>query len=598
MLSPKKTSIQQRYVKTIVMLVLAFFILLATGTAILEIFRLNTHVRQELTQQATNNIEKVELRLSYLIQNLQAFAASSLAINSLIDTAGRTSYLPNAIEDLARMKELHTIIMFDFSGKPIHSNTKTLPEWFTLQSVQPAISVAKMNILFNSQRGTFLVIVPISYYATPQGGIAAEISLTTILSENIGNKDYYYQFFVGRDWQFANRLIDGKVIGVTAMPPAQSILNPFQFSLRISQLKTTAMRPIISTLYEMLYLGLAGIIASVFIAWRVGKKLAQPIVTLTDRVRQDIHPCGPIGTHDELEILAKTFDENTRNLLDAKNQLELHVHERTAQLEDKTRQLQEQHQELEKVNQSLTQANTELKYIDKLKDEFISTVSHELRTPLTSIRGTLGLIAGGVVSNDHERHNELINIALANSERLTALISDLLDMQKFSAGMVELQRATISVDDLLRHAISGSLGYADQFKVHLVYQQATARDLWVHADAHRIRQVLDNLISNAIKYSPAGSSVEVFAEPKNNMIRISVRDHGPGIPDKFKSVIFEKFTQVDSTDQRARSGTGLGLSICKDIITAHQGEINFENMPDNGTLFWFELKADIAAEAV
>lgn len=587
----QKTSIQQRFVKTIVILILAFFILLATGTAILELLRLGIHANKELSQHAANNIEKIELRLSYIIQSLEAFAGSSLAINSLVDTAGRTSYLPNAIEDLSRMKEIQTIIMFDFSGKPIFSNVKTLPAWFTLQTIRPAISISKMNLIFNQQRGTFLVVIPIKYYDTPQGGIVAEISLTAILSENIRNSEYHYLFSVGRNWQYANRALDGNVISVTAVPPGQSILYPFDLRLQVSQSKKIAMQPVISTLYEMIFLGLTGIIAAVLIARQVGKKLAQPIITLTERVRRDIHPCGPIGTGDELEILAGTFDNNTRILIDAKNQLESHVRQRTAELEEKTRQLRQQHRELEKVNQSLTQANTELKYIDKLKDEFISTVSHELRTPLTSIRGTLALITAGVVNGDTDKENELINIALANSERLTDLISDLLDMQKFNAGMVELHRVNISVCDLLRNAVRGSQGYADQFQIRLDFLETAAADLWINADAHRARQVLDNLISNAIKYSPAGSPVEVYAEPKQHRVRICVRDHGAGIPEGFTNVIFEKFTQVDSSDQRSRNGTGLGLSICRDIIAAHHGDIGFDNMPDGGALFWFEIDA-------
>lgn len=568
---------------------LAFFILLASGTAILELIRIGVLVEKQLSQHAKNKIEKLELRLTYVIQSLNAFANSSLAINSLIDTAGRTSYLPNAIEDLARMKEIQTVIMFDFSGKPIHNNNKILPPWFNLATINPAISISKTNILFNEQRGTFLVVIPISYYDTPQGGIAAEISLTSILSENIGTSNYHYRFLIGQDWQYTNREINENAITTITTPQKFSILKPFDLRLEVSLARTKAMQPVISTLYEMLFLGIAGIIAAVLIASQVGKKLAQPILTLTQRVRNDIHPCGPIGTNDELELLATTFDEYTHNLIEAKSQLESRVHERTAQLEKKTQQLQSQHKELQNINQSLTQANTELKYTDKLKDEFISTVSHELRTPLTSIRGTLGLIAGGALHNNPEKHDELIQIALTNSERLSNLISDLLDMQKLSAGKLELQLETISVTTLLKNAIKGSDGYAQQYNVILNHIPDNNDNYYIYADHHRLRQVLDNLLSNAIKYSPANSCVDIFTESKPAKVRICIRDYGAGIPAEYKDIIFEKFTQVDATDQRSRDGTGLGLSICRDIIAAHKGEIGFTNMPEGGALFWIEM---------
>ena len=590
MIFGRKSSIQNRFVKTIAALFFSFFILLIVGTYVLELFRTSAFVKNDLRVNAENKIEKIELRLSYIIQSLEAFATSSLAINSLIDTAGRTSYLPNAIDDLARIKEVKTLIMFDFAGKPIQSNISGRPDWFNLDNIRPAISISKKNLIFNKISNSMLIVIPISYYDTPQGGIVAEIDLIDILNQDLDNNLYQYHFTINNDWQYTNREIEPDTITAHARPLTESLLYPFNFELHLSQTRKSAMNPVTSTLFEMLFIGLAGIFVTVIFAAQAGKRLAQPIITLTERVRMDIHPCGPVGTDDELEILASTFDENTKNLLTAKNELESRVQVRTAQLEEKTQQLQLQHEKLEKVNRSLNQANSELKYLDKLKDEFISTVSHELRTPLTSIHGTLGLIHGGAVDGDQTKSRELIKIAMQNSERLSQLISDLLDMQKFAANKFDLKLDHISVNELIQNAISGSQGYAQGYSITLNYLAKAGDDYNLMADAHRLRQVMDNLISNAIKYSPQAGHVDIFTEHRAGKIRICVRDYGEGIPEQYQTIIFEKFTQVDSTDQRARSGTGPGLSICKDIISAHHGQIGFENMPDGGALFWFELE--------
>lgn len=582
-------NIQKRFIKTIVILLLSFFLLLITGTYVIELYRIGNDVNKDLKKEANNSLEKIELRLSYIIQGLENFANSSLAINSLIDTSGRTSYLPQAIEELARTDEIQTVIMFDFSGKPIESNINTMPDWFKLENFRAAISVAKNHIIFDKNTGSFLITIPISYYNTPQGGIITEVKFNNILHKILSNDSYYYKLISGNDWHYINRETSDNLITTQAQPSVKSLLYPFDLILKISQSRATAMQPVLSTIYEILLIGLAGIILATITAAQVGKKLAKPIITLTERVRNDIHPCGPIGTNDELEILAKTFDENTKNLLTAKNELETRVELRTAQLQEKTQQLQKQHKELENANKSLNDVNKELQYLDKLKDEFISTVSHELRTPLTSIRGTLGLIEGGAIDNDPDKKHELLSVAVKNSERLSQLISDLLDMQKFAAGKIELELSEVSINKLLHESVISSQGYADTYGIKLIYEPSKS-DYIIQADQHRLRQVMDNLISNAVKYSPKDSHVDIFTTQHNQSIKICVRDYGEGIPESQRSRIFEKFTQVDSTDKRAKSGTGLGLSICKDILKVHNGSIDFENMPDGGTLFWFELQ--------
>jgi PAS domain S-box-containing protein len=231
---------------------------------------------------------------------------------------------------------------------------------------------------------------------------------------------------------------------------------------------------------------------------------------------------------------------------------------------------------------------TERVKTERMKSEFISTVSHELRTPLTSIRGSLGLLAGGLAGELPAQVKSLIDIAHKNSERLIRLVNDILDMEKIEAGKMEFALAPTRLIPLLHQAIEGNRAYAEQFGV--VYELSDALpDVDVNLDADRWQQVLSNLLSNAAKFSPAGDRVILSATGDGERVRITVSDHGSGIPAQFQSHIFEKFSQADSSDTRKKGGTGLGLSITKAIVEQMGGRIGFESQPDVLTTFWVEF---------
>ena len=239
----------------------------------------------------------------------------------------------------------------------------------------------------------------------------------------------------------------------------------------------------------------------------------------------------------------------------------------------------------------LIQDITEHKKLDEIKNEFVSSVSHELRTPLTSIKGSLGLLAGGAMGVIPEKAQEILNIAYQNSERLNLLINDLLDMQKLQSGKVEFQMRPLVIKDLIIRALSANQGYADKYKVHFSWDPSEADEVTVNGDEHRLLQVFANLLSNAIKFSPPGEEVKISTSIVNRRVRVSVSDNGAGIPIEFKRHVFERFSQADSTDSKGKSGTGLGLAITKEIIERHNGVIGFENMPQSGAMFYFELPA-------
>ncbi len=233
---------------------------------------------------------------------------------------------------------------------------------------------------------------------------------------------------------------------------------------------------------------------------------------------------------------------------------------------------------------------TERRILDRLKDEFISTVSHELRTPLTSLRAALGLL-NGALEDRPEKSQQMLEIALSNTDRLTRLINDIVDLERISSGKNELHLDLADAEDLLRGAIektsdeSPALAGKIRSKVRYTADRVSA---W--CDRERIVQVLCNLLSNAIKFSALAEEIEISAHAlEDQMVLFKVRDRGIGIPADRLEHVFDRFRQGDGSDSRALGGTGLGLAICRSIVTLHGGRIWAISLPGKGTTVHFTL---------
>jgi PAS domain S-box-containing protein len=233
---------------------------------------------------------------------------------------------------------------------------------------------------------------------------------------------------------------------------------------------------------------------------------------------------------------------------------------------------------------------TQRREVDRMKDEFLSVVSHELRTPLTSIRGSLGLLAGGRVGELPDKAASLVSVAVQSTDRLTRLINDLLDIERMESGARPMDTASLEAEHLLTSAVRQIEGLAETSGVVVRVAEAHGRLL---ADEDQIIQTLLNLLGNAIKFSVRGGTVRLDAFEEDGMVHFRVSDGGRGIPADKLETVFERFQQVDSSDTRQKGGTGLGLAISKSIVERHGGRIWAESELGLGTTVHFTLPAAV-----
>ena len=231
------------------------------------------------------------------------------------------------------------------------------------------------------------------------------------------------------------------------------------------------------------------------------------------------------------------------------------------------------------------EANERLRELDRLKDEFVSTISHELRTPLTSISGYVELARERA---DRETSTYL-EVVERNATRLLALVNDLLFVARLQSGQLELEVERVDVAALVAESVAGATPHAATAKVELrVHADAGVA---VAGDRRRLAQVIDNLVSNAIKFSPEDAAVDLTVQGRNGVVRIEVEDHGIGIPEEEHPRLFERFFRAQGALDRHIPGTGLGLYITKSIVEAHGGTVAARSVAGQGTSFVVRLPA-------
>lgn len=286
-------------------------------------------------------------------------------------------------------------------------------------------------------------------------------------------------------------------------------------------------------------------------------------------------PLGVVITVRDISERKQAQEEIRRKNEDLealKTSLEKKVRERTGQLEN---------------------ANRDLTRLNQVKSDFISIVSHELRTPLTSIKSFAEIMLDNVGEHSIETQKRYLSIINSESDRLSRLISDILDLQKIDSGKIVWNDEMINVVEIAEETLNLFSGAYNEKGLTLVLN-TEADTMMTEAEPDRIRQVIDNLLSNALKFTESGG-VEVGLRlvdshySSQRMIQIAISDTGIGIPPEEVGRVFDRFYQVDNSQQRHHDGTGLGLSICKDIVEHYQGLLGVESMLGKGSTFCVAL---------
>jgi signal transduction histidine kinase len=235
--------------------------------------------------------------------------------------------------------------------------------------------------------------------------------------------------------------------------------------------------------------------------------------------------------------------------------------------------------------------NERLRELDRVKDEFIALVSHELRTPLTSIRGYLELVVDDAeAAGQPEEQREWLRVIDRNAERLLGLVEDLLVTAQAHSGTLSLTQSEFDAGTVVRHCAEACAPAATARGIRL--DCVADPSLLMTGDPGRIGQVVDNLVSNALKFTPPGGRVELLASREDSQIRIEVADTGMGIPPHEQSRLFDRFFRTARVQDEAIAGAGLGLAIAKAIVEAHNGNISFRSVEGEGTTFTVVLPSN------
>ena len=338
----------------------------------------------------------------------------------------------------------------------------------------------------------------------------------------------------------------------------------------------------------------------ILLATSISNPLGRMVDVIRELERGNLRARSNIISNDEMGVLSQSFDamaqeidKNRRELEDLNRNLEFRVAEKTDNLTKAYERLQLSNQNLAVANRELEMANRKLKELDQLKSDFISVVSHELRTPLTSIKAFTELIL--MKPKMHlDKRSRLLSIINSESDRLARLINDILDLTKIEAGKLSWHISQVSVSEVIRNSVNSIQSLANNKSLSMTTRIPDTLP-HIYGDRDRLVQVITNVLSNAIKFTPQGGSVSITALQENNprsQIMVRIIDTGVGIKQKDLDVIFEKFQRSGDVLTTRSEGTGLGLAITKQIVEYHGGRIWAESTPGGGSTFSFTLPLD------
>ena len=311
--------------------------------------------------------------------------------------------------------------------------------------------------------------------------------------------------------------------------------------------------------------------------------LSMAVVKKEARDRDFVEPLVSLG---RLVAIALTVGHDLEQNMGRERRLKAEVESTTRELEETNKRLIDRVRELKSLYGELQRRVEELTNANRAKDEFLSIVSHELRTPLTSLTGFLSILLDEEAGPLVDQQRKFLGIAKQSATRLNLIISDLLDVSRIESGRLNLEMGECSLYEILQASYEGLKASAQNKAIQLrLHALPTLPLIW--GDPSRLQQVVDNIVSNALKFTERGGEIDVIGEEKGDFLQVSVRDTGPGLSTDEQEKVFDMFYQADASTRRSAGGAGLGLAIARGIVNMHGGQISVQSEKGKGATFSF-----------